>query len=127
MHHHLPRSTEPALADGSSSSAAARDWACDYVMSLVALRKDVPLRLLVHRSRCRAGAARARQLAMYLTHVALGRSLAEVALAFGRDRTTVSYACAVIEDSRDDPAVEAEIAELEAIIQTAMEAHHDHH
>ena len=46
--------------------------------------------------------ARARHIAIYLTHVAFGMSLARVARAFGRDRSTVAYACHLVEDKRDD-------------------------
>ena len=46
--------------------------------------------------------ARARHIATYLTHVALGTSLARVARAFGRDRSTIACACHLIEDKRDD-------------------------
>lgn len=63
------------------------------------------------------GAARARQLAMYLAHTMLGKSLADVGEAFGRDRTTVSYACNLIEDLRDDPAFEAAVTRLEELIE----------
>ena len=87
--------------------------ACDDVIALIARRKHVPIRLLTHPSRCRADAARARQLAMYLSHVILGCSLTEVGNAFGRDRTTVSYACGVIEDLRDDRLFDEEVALLE--------------
>tara|TARA_R110000787_G_scaffold78883_9_gene172281 strand:- start:1502 stop:1726 length:225 start_codon:yes stop_codon:yes gene_type:complete len=45
---------------------------------------------------------RARHIAIYLTHVALGMSLARVARAFDRDRSTIAYACHLIEDKRDD-------------------------
>lgn len=45
--------------------------------------------------------AEARQVAMYLAHVACGLSLTDVGRAFGRDRTTVAHACAVVEDKRD--------------------------
>ncbi|HWU16043.1 MAG TPA: helix-turn-helix domain-containing protein [Devosia sp.] len=93
--------------------AEARPWACDDVAALVAREKNVPMRLLMHSSRCRAAAARARQLAMYLAHVMLGRSLSEVGHAFGRDRTTVSYACALIEDLREDPDFDAFVTRLE--------------
>lgn len=54
-------------------------------------------------SRGVARAAHARQVAMYLAHVACRLSLTEVGRMFGRDRTTVAHACAVIEDARDDP------------------------
>lgn len=57
--------------------------------------------------------ARARQLAMYLAHIVYGRSMKEIGQAFGRDRTTVSYACALIEDMRDDPHFDEEVSALE--------------
>jgi chromosomal replication initiation ATPase DnaA len=47
----------------------------------------------------------------------LGESLTSVGLAFGRDRTTVSYACNLIEDLRDDPRFEAEVSALERELQ----------
>lgn len=89
------------------------------VIALVAREKDVPRRLLTHRSRCRAKAAEARHLAMYLSYVVLGRTLAEIGGEFGRDRTTVSYACAHIEDMRDDPAFDAEVSRLESWLESA--------
>jgi hypothetical protein len=58
----------------------------------------------------------ARQVAMYLAHVACGLSFTEIGRAFDRDRTTVSHACAVIEDSRDDPHVDRMLELLEAVI-----------
>jgi chromosomal replication initiation ATPase DnaA len=92
---------------------------CDDVIALVARQKKVPIRLLTHKSRCRPAAARARQLAMYLSHVVFGRSLAEIGEAFGRDRTTVSYACARIEDMRDDPRFDEEVCALERALESA--------
>jgi chromosomal replication initiation ATPase DnaA len=99
-------------------------WTCDDVVALVAKSRNVPSRILKHESRCRAKAARARQLAMYLSHVGLGLSLTEVGLAFHRDRTTVSYACGLIEDLRDDPAFDDEVAALEAVIEQRREGTH---
>jgi len=46
--------------------------------------------------------ARARHIAMYLAYAACGMSLARVARAFGRDRSTVSHACQIVEDYRED-------------------------
>jgi chromosomal replication initiation ATPase DnaA len=85
-------------------------------IALVARERNVPIRLLVHFSRCRAKTARARQMAMYLSHVVFGVSLAEIGEAFGRDRTTVSYACGLIEDLRDDPVFDAEMDRLESVL-----------
>ncbi len=52
----------------------------------------------------RAKAARARHFAVYLHHVALGASLSACARDFACDRASMRYACARIEDLRDDPA-----------------------
>ena len=106
------------------------DAACDQVIALVAQQKSVPAEQITKRSRCRFDTARARQLAMYLAHVALGRTLTQVGAAFGRDRTTVSYACALIEDMRDDPHFDHEVCELEerieALIGSVGERDHAH-
>lgn len=55
----------------------------------------------------------ARQAAMYLAHVAFGLSLSQVGICFGRDRTTVRHACALIEDRRDRPDFELAMEALE--------------
>lgn len=96
-------------------------WTCEDVVALVSSAKNVPIRLFNHRSRCSLKDARARQLAMYLCHVMLGRSLTEVGIAFQRDRTTVSYACALIEDLREDPAFDDEVCDLEALIEAGLD------
>src|SRR2546425_396187 len=54
-------------------------------------------------TRGRPRVAFARQVAMYLAHVAWGLSLTEVGYVFSRDRTTVAHACSLVEDLRDDP------------------------
>ena len=61
----------------------------------------------------------ARQVAMYLCHTGFERSLARVAIAFGRDRSTVAHACHMIEDRRDEPQFELWIAALEAMLREA--------
>jgi chromosomal replication initiation ATPase DnaA len=110
-------------AEASASSYPKR--AIADVLSLVAREKNVPLHLLMHRSRCRAQASQARHLAMYLSYVVLGRTLSQIGEEFGRDRTTVSYACAQIEDLRDDPLFDAEVSRLEAWLETdGEEAQH---
>jgi hypothetical protein len=73
------------------------------------------------RSHRREGAAsrramvQRRQIAMYVSHVVLCHSLTDLGLAFGRDRTTVSHACHVVEDRRDDPAFDRFIASIERV------------
>jgi chromosomal replication initiation ATPase DnaA len=103
----------------------AEDLEAVKLLSLVARDKNVPVRLLLHHSRCRASVAATRQLAMYLMHVALGRSLTDVGRMFGRDRTTVSHACARIEDLRDLPRFDADVTRLENVLSANGNAGHD--
>ncbi|MDV3251581.1 chromosomal replication initiator DnaA [Devosia sp. BK] len=97
------------------------DFGLADVLALISRERDIPIRLLVHVSRCRAETARARQVAMYLAHVVKGVSLTAIGSAFGRDRTTVSYACGLIEDMRDDPGFDAELDRLEALLNETRE------
>ena len=100
----------PSASRSASPGAAS-------VAALVSRHSGVPIPLIFCNSRCQVGVARPRQLAMYLTHVVLGQSLTAVGRAFGRDRTTVSYACALIEDMRDDPQFDADVTALELQLQ----------
>lgn len=89
-----------------------------FVTHLVALAMDAP-----------GGAAmtggrgyrvdRARQVAMYLTHVGFHMPLSRVAQAFGRDRATAGHACNRVEDWREDPAFDALLLRLEACVRAA--------
>lgn len=105
---------------------AAREG-CGLVLDVVARHRKVPVHMLLHGSRCRAPVALARQIAMYLMHVELGLSMADVARAFARDRTTVAHACARIEDRRDDPAFDLDIEALEVVIEARMQAREANH
>jgi chromosomal replication initiation ATPase DnaA len=79
---------------------------------------NVPPDQMLSPSRGAAQVALARQVAMYLTHV-IGRiDYAEVGRCFGRDRTTVQHACAVVEDRRDDPQFDRTVHLLEGIVET---------
>ena len=62
----------------------------------------VPVYMLFLSQRGKAKHALARQVAMYLLHICLGKSFSEIGRIFGRDRTTVSYACRLIEDRREN-------------------------
>lgn len=101
-----------------ANTALARDrvQACDRIVEIIGRRRDVEREALFAHSRSRAPVAAARQMAMYLCHVLLEISMTDVGRYFGRDRTTVAHACAVVEDLRDDPAIEREIASLEQAI-----------
>jgi chromosomal replication initiation ATPase DnaA len=91
------------------------DPAALAVVSLVAETRGVALADLLRTTRSQAHIAAARQLAMYLVNVKLGRTMTEIGALFGRDRTTVSYACRVIEDLREG-AFDRDIEKLETAI-----------
>ena len=65
-------------------------------------------------------AAFARQVAMYLAHVAWGLSLTEVGQVFARDRTTVSHACGRVEDMRDDADFDRSLDLLEGVLHALL-------
>lgn len=86
------------------------------VIHLVAQQLAVTPGLLTVPRRCRAPVAHARQLAMYLLHVAAGWNMEAVANVFGRSRATVSFACGRVEDRRDDPQFEMLVSRLEIVV-----------
>lgn len=91
----------------------------------IARRRRVSLRDLMQGSRGAGSACHARQIAMYLCHVLLGRTQDVVGELFGRDRTTVSHACVQIELQRErDLALDAELvlAESEDWLRSAFGA-----
>lgn len=81
-----------------------------------AAAQAAPFAELFSASRSRPSVARARQLAVYLHHVALGASVSGCARAFARDRATIRHACATIEDLRDDSRFDAGAARLESAL-----------
>ena len=101
-----------------------RDRAGWCLLRFVAAARNVTTSQLLSPSRGEADVALARQLAMYLMHVVLGRLYLDVGRFFGRDRTTVSYACALIEDLRDDLEFDAEVSRLERRLAMRREVKH---
>ena len=89
--------------------ARGGDREAEHLLELVAAERGVPAALL-------ARIAEARQIAMNLMHVVLRRKYADIGAFFGRDRTTVSHACALIEDRRDNSRFDAGVSRLEAAL-----------
>ncbi|HTO30862.1 MAG TPA: helix-turn-helix domain-containing protein [Pararhizobium sp.] len=77
----------------------------------------VPLRRDRRRTSCHV-----RQISMYVCHVVLQISLTDIGHAFGRDRTTVSHACNVVEDRRDDTAFDEFVSSVERVITSVFGA-----
>jgi chromosomal replication initiation ATPase DnaA len=90
-----------------------------FVTHLVAMATDVSPSDIANQKRKTIAAVRARQIAMYLTHVSFHWPLARVAFAFGRDRTTCGYACHKVEDLRENIAFDTQMAVLEGCLRQA--------
>ena len=70
----------------------------------------VQVRRVKRRAECHT-----RQIAMYVCHVTLRIPQGDVAHAYGRDRTTVRYSCAVVEDRRDSPGYDDFVGAVERL------------
>ena len=88
---------------------------CWLMEAATAAAFAVPVDELRAPSRRAAEAAFARQCAMYLAHVVLGLRYSEIGRLFRRDRTTAAYACALVEERRDDPAIDRVLLTLEGL------------
>ncbi|WOI53971.1 helix-turn-helix domain-containing protein [Parvularcula sp. LCG005] len=95
----------------------AQDWHAFTARRLVANEFRIAESALLGQTRSTADIAQARQVAMYLAHVVYQLSYNDVAAAFGRERSTVSHACALVEDLRDDPAFDSRLDKLEERLQ----------
>jgi chromosomal replication initiation ATPase DnaA len=104
----------------NSAETAARDLASAHLAAKVSsYGLGVPVAEVVAHGRGSTQTALARQIAMYLCHVAFELSLARVAVAFGRDRSTVAHACHLVEDRREDPRFDAWLSALENMLREA--------
>jgi hypothetical protein len=101
----------PATGAGIGGKTVQR--LCDAAMLATAAAFALPVGELNAPTRRSPYAAFARQSAMYLAHVAFGLTYTEIGRGFRRDRTTAAYACRLVEDWRDDPAVDAVLSSLE--------------
>jgi len=113
--HHFPeRAARPPCTSAVGTINAA-----------VAAARDIDEASLLAPTRGRASIAFARQLCMYLAHTLLGLPYGEVAALFGRDRTTVHYACCLVEDRRDAPEFDQWLTGFERHLLVLLEAAHD--
>jgi chromosomal replication initiation ATPase DnaA len=93
----------------------------DFAVHLVAMAFEAPHQAIWDGDRD-VKVTRARHIAQYLTAVGFGLTLARVAAAFGRDRSSVAHAVSRIERLRDDPAFDACLLGLEQAVRHAPAA-----
>jgi len=99
----------PRSATPSSNPEAIRRRVSRCVIADFGVTADE----LAFGSRGSQRASLARQVAMYLCHVGFALSFEGIGQLFHRDRTTVAYACRVIEERREDVWFDRRIAALE--------------
>jgi len=110
----LETANHPSLRQPAAVAVEAATL-CRLLQLATAAAFGVPLDEMRAPSRRAAKVAFARQSAMYLSHVMLGLNYSAVGLLFHRDRTTAAYACKLVEDRRDDPAVDRLLQKLEDV------------
>lgn len=88
---------------------------CWLVEAATAAAFAVPVDELRAPTRRAPAAAFARQCAMYLAHIVLGLGYSDIGRRFRRDRTTAAHACAIVEERRDDPAIDRVLLALESL------------
>ncbi len=103
-----PRMAMPPLGEVRRNVALVKQLSAHFF--------DVSETELLAPTRKGANAALARQVAMYVCHVTLGFRFSEIGELFGRDRTTVSYACNAIEDRRDNPEFDHFVIRIEVAV-----------
>jgi hypothetical protein len=109
-----PAGSRPCGRTSDRISDHRKQRACELVAILTAAAFAIPQGEVAAATRRTPYVAFARQSAMYLAHVVLGLTYTEIGRAFGRDRTTAAHACRLIEERRDDPAVDAVLSALES-------------
>ena len=109
------------IATPSSFDALAQTALRQFLIEMVALVFEVDKKRFLSPTRGRKNVAFARQISMYLAHTGGGLSLSRVGEMFGRDRTTVAHACALIEDARDDHGFDRTLSHLESAMACQMD------
>jgi chromosomal replication initiation ATPase DnaA len=95
---------------------------CEGMIDILSACFSVPSVEIRSNGRANAPVSRVRQIGMYVCHVALGLTMLEVAAGFVRDRSTIVYACHLIEDMRDDIEFDTIVGTIERIAQAAFGA-----
>src|SRR5690606_11233095 len=93
---------------------------CDGMIEIAGAIYNIPTRELRRPGRSGISVSRARQIAMYVTHLGLGLSMSDVGRGFQRDRTTVLHACHLIEDLREDDDFDRLVTMMERVAAAAF-------
>jgi len=107
----------PPLSMFANDEAWRETHQINLITSLVGSIFRIPIDVFFDEQRGTAHQAFARQIAMYLLHICCSKNFSDVGLAFGRDRTTVSYACQLIEDKREEEGLDRSLELIECCVR----------
>lgn len=93
----------------------------DLTFAAVAMEFSVPELCRAEHSLRKGQICYVRQIAMYLLHTIFELNMTRTAELVSRDRSTVSHACRVVEEGRDDPVLNAKISRLETFLSRACD------
>lgn len=99
----------------------SKQLAARFVNQMIAAAYEISGERLLRRDRGVIKVNRPRQISMYLMNTALSLKFTEIAEFYDKDRTTVSHACRVIEEMRDNVEFDMRILEFENTINTALQ------
>jgi hypothetical protein len=113
----------PAPPENSSlATLSTPEWTCHWVAFCVARDFGLEATAFFAPTRGAPRVAFARQVAMYLANTTFELSFETISWVFDRDRTTVSHACRLVEDGRDDIWLDCRLAALELFCRTGFKA-----
>ena len=91
----------------------------NLVLKLVSTLEKVAMVDLLSSSRGQSDICLARQMAMYLIHTVFSVPYHRVAIFLKRDRTTISHACRLVEDLRDNEEFDKRLETMENLLVSA--------
>ena len=106
---------------GSLSNTSLSEFGCRLSIATLSAVTRATEQELQSQSRSSAKIALARQTAMYLAHTKFGISYGEVGDFFSRDRSTVSHACRLVEDRRDNREFDRSLSRMENLVDIALQ------
>lgn len=114
------RRSPPARMEPPPPVSAAHRAACQRVREITyEAYAEIAGRTMLRRNR-RHAMQHIRQIALYVCHVTLSLTIAELAVCFGRDRSSISIACQRVEDLRDDEGYDAFVNSVEELAKPLL-------
>lgn len=110
----------PVCVCRHTASADLHMEICDGLIDMMAALFNVSGRQLRSPKRDSKDVARVRQIGMYIARVTLCLNIRLIADGFARDKSTVTHACHLIEDLRDDEEFDIIITRVEAVVSAAF-------